>query len=142
MLQGVWRAFVHQRRERRKRAYQIFLANLAESPTVWSIHANGSIRSSQGECPIVEVNQRVTKSKCWRAASGSTFIVYALAGRLGLSRHQALVIMHAADNRIRFNAKMRVRNDLLTALEKAKKRMDATAEGVLIAECRWEKVGV
>lgn len=146
MLQKAWKTVVWlmQYHSWRKRAYQGFLSLLAQSPTEWTVLESGAITSSQGECPIVEVYQRTTKYG--RADSEDRHDVLWAGRQLGLSQYQTLLIMSAADRWGGYQEQMRTRNDILAALTKAHRRTDATAEGVLAAECHWseekETVGV
>lgn len=126
-------------------AYQRFLTLLAESPTEWTMLESGAIRSSQGECPIVEVYQRA--AKYGHAGTEDRHNVLRAGCQLGLSQYQTLLIIDAADRWSGFQEQMRMRNDILTALAKARTRTNASPEGLLAAECRWaspeqEMVGV
>lgn len=138
MLQRMWECVVllWHRRDEQERAYQRFLEILAQSPTEWTMLESGAIRSSQGECPIMEVYQRTIKHG--RADTVISCHVLWVADQLGLWHRRALLIIGAADVRKGNTEQIRVRNDLLTALAKARERMDATKEGILAAECRWE----
>ena len=123
----------------RKQAYQRFLSLLADSPTVWTVDADGRIRSSQGDCPIIEVFQRIT-GKYGLADTEHGHDVLWAASRLFLSQDQAFLIMGAADSRMGSCKCMGVRNDLLIALARAQGCV--SDESIWWSECQREPVGV
>lgn len=120
-------------------AYQRFLTALAESQAGWTMHKeNGVIRSVLGDCPTIAVYKQLFRRQADAENSADVF----WAGFcLGLSYWRTCLIMGAADSRTGSDEHLCVRNDLLIALAEAKKRMDASREGMLVAECRWESHG-